>query len=203
MISYPTRYSHGRKADLPTLPDLANTVLVIWISSQDITYFNDQTAKWMKLVKQAKDSLILFAEDIAVSLDLHPVGMTEEAIKHLSDTYDMVSGDQVIRMAEFLQRHPDDSIHFACSAGVSRSGFGHFFLDVMNNKLEDVYADKTEDIVKINGELYTGKLDVTSRVKHYMPNSEYVRLAVELGYIDPEVINALPSRPPMKQTISF
>lgn len=80
--------------------------------------------------------------------------------------------------------------------GVSRSGFGHFFLDVMNNKLEDVYADKTEDIVKINGELYTGKLDVTSHVKHYMPNSEYVRLAVELGYIEPTMINNLPSYTP-------
>lgn len=203
MISYPTKYSHGCKADLPTLPDLANTVLVIWISSQDITYFNDQSAQWMTFVKNAKDSLILFAEDISVSLDLHPAGMTEEAIEHLSDTYDMPSSDQVVRMAEFLQRHSEDHIHFVCSAGVSRSGFGHFFLDVMNNRLDDVYADKTEDIVHVKGKLYKGKLDVTSHVKHYMPNSEYVRLAVELGYFEPTMINNLPSYTPKKWPIVF
>ena len=195
MIHYPTTYSHGRKADLPTLPDLADTILVLWLSSQDITYFNDQTAEWMTVVKRAKDSLILFAEDVPLSYDLRPVGMTDADIKHTSDAYDMPTGDQVVRMAEFLQRHADDKVHFACSAGVSRSGFGHFFLDVMNNRLDDVYADTTTDIV--------GKLDISSRVKHYMPNTEYIRLAIELGYIDLATINALPSRPAVKQTLTF
>ena len=157
----------------------------------------------MTVVKQAKDSLILFAEDVPLSYDLRPVGMTNADIKHTSDVYDMPTGDQVVRMAGFLQRHADDRVHFACSAGVSRSGFGHFFLDVMNNRLDDVYADTTTDIVRINGEPYTGKLDVSSRVKRYMPNVEYVRLAIELGYIDPAIINALPSRPAVKQTLSF
>lgn len=203
MTHYPTTYSHGRKADLPTLPDLADTILVLWLSSQDITYFNDQTAEWMTVVKRAKDSLILFAEDVPLSYDLRPVGMTDADIKHTSDVYDMPTGDQVVRMAEFLQRHADDKVHFACSAGVSRSGFGHFFLDVMNNRLDDVYADTITDIVRINGEPYTGKLDVSSRVKHYMPNTEYVRLAIELGYIDLAIINALPSRPAVKQTLTF
>lgn len=203
MIHYPTTYSHGRKADLSTLPDLADTVLVLWLSSQDITYFNDQTAEWMTVVKQAKASLILFAEDVPLSYDLRPVGMTDADIKHTSDVYDMPTGDQVVRMAEFLQRHADDKVHFACSAGVSRSGFGHFFLDVMNDRLDDVYADTTTDIVRINGEPYTGKLDISSRVKHYMPNTEYIRLAIELGYIDPATINALPSRPAVKQTLTF
>lgn len=196
-------YSHGRKADLSTLPDLADTVLVLWLSSQDITYFNDQTAEWMTVVKRAKDSLILFAEDVPLSYDLRPVGMTDADIKHTSDVYDMPTGDQVVRMAEFLQRHADDKVHFACSAGVSRSGFGHFFLDVMNDRLDDVYADTTTDIVRINGEPYTGKLDISSRVKHYTPNTEYIRLAIELGYIDPATINALPSRPAVKQTLTF
>lgn len=203
MIHYSTTYSHGRKADLSTLPDLADTVLVLWLSSQDITYFNDQTVEWMTVVKQAKDSLILFAEDVPLSYDLRPVGMTNADIKHTSDVYDMPTGDQVVRMVEFLQRHADDRVHFACSAGVSRSGFGHFFLDVMNNRLDDVYADTTTDIVRINGEPYTGKLDVSSRVKHYVPNTEYIRLAIELGYIDLAIINALPSRPAVKQTLTF
>lgn len=203
MTHYPTNYSHGRKADLPTSPNLPDTVLVLWLSSQDIDYFNDQTAEWMTVVKQAKDSLILFAEDVPLSYDLRPVGMTDADIKHTSDVYDMPTGDQVVRMAEFLQRHADDKVHFACSAGVSRSGFGHFFLDVMNDRLDDVYADTTTDIVRINGEPYTGKLDISSRVKHYMANVEYVRLAIELGYIDLATINALPSRPAIKQTLTF
>lgn len=67
----------------------------------------------------------------------------------------------------------------------------------------DVYADTTTDIVRSNGEPYTGKLDVSSRVKHYMPNTEYIRLAIELGYIGLATINALPSRPAIKQTLTF
>ena len=202
MTRYPTQYSHGRKADLPAL-DLSDVVLVLWLSSQDITYFNDQTAEWMTVIKQAKDSLILFAEDVPLSVDLRPASMSDADIKRVSDQYDMPTGDQVVRMAEFLQYHVDDKIHFACSAGVSRSGFGHFFLDVMNNRLDDVYADTTTDIVRVNGEAYAGKLDVSSRVKHYMPNTEYIRLAIELGYIDPATINALPSRPAIEQTLTF
>lgn len=202
MTQYPTTYSHGRKQDLPTL-DLSDTVLVLWLSSQDITYFNDQTAGWMTVVKQAKDSLILFAEDVPLSYDLRPADMSDADIKHISDLYDMPTGDQVVRLAEFLQRHADDKVHFACSAGVSRSGFGHFFLDVMNNQLDDVYADETTDVVRINGEPYAGKLNIYSQVKHYMPNTEYIRLAIELGYIDLAIINALPSRPAVKQTLTF
>lgn len=202
MTQYPTTYSHGRKQDLPTL-DLSDTVLVLWLSSQDITYFNDQTAGWMTVVKQAKDSLILFAEDVPLSYDLRPADMSDADIKHISDLYDMPTGDQVVRLAEFLQRHADDKIHFACSAGVSRSGFGHFFLDVMNNQLDDVYADETTDVVRINGEPYTEKLNIYSQVKHYMPNVEYVRLAIVLGYFDPAVLNALPPRPRRNQTLAF
>lgn len=190
-MDWPTEYTHGSKKHLGGVPHPGRTALVIWKSNQDEIADYDL----YRYMAYFKDVLIIFSDDIDVSYDLRPSRITNADLEWLYDNQDMPNANQVTRMATFLQKHKDDPIHFACDAGASRSGFGHFFLDMMNDNLEGVYADfEVSEKAYINGEEYYGKLHIWSQDKHYIPNAEYVRLAIELGYLDGYKINSLPSR---------
>jgi len=165
MIKYPTHYTHMRKDQLTTAL-VKDAALIMFMSDDHWRYGNmDEIMAAFNVVKSAKDAIIVYIDDIDVSRGhSHGHELSDDTYDSIERTLAIVTPTHIRQIMLFLQHHSDDNVIFACDAGVSRSGFGRWFLDVKNGKYDNMKAiDDTFRNIKSD--------------YRYIANAEMVRLS--------------------------
>lgn len=125
-----------------------------------------------KAINESKDYLFIKAEDVGLNWG-HENTPTME---------------QLGRIVSFLEKNKDNEILSVCDAGIARSGFVTFLLDVYNRSLPYL-------------ELFTGYEDndfafrpVNSATRNYFTCEGFTRLLFDSRYLDKEDISYIKSK---------
>lgn len=154
---YPTKYTNISKKTLMSA-NVKGKALIIFhtaeLDSIDAERYPDlYTPNVRKLAEKAHDVLYIQAEDI-------PIGWSD---KPESETPTMAD---FLAINDFLLKNHDREIIAVCDAGIARSGFVTFFLDVMNDNFEGIGYMEDYD----GGAIFvTGRRGIGSR--RYFTNS--------------------------------
>lgn len=126
---YPTIYSHCSHDKLLTL-SLQHKNVILFISDDDIRHGLSTLHKLLAHIQTASNFLVIYADDIPLDW-LHE--MPNQVFKMNAPTE-----DQFLQINDFLQQHANQELIASCSAGTSRSGFVHFYLDILNHRIQNV-----------------------------------------------------------------
>mgnify|MGYP004597686091 CR=1 FL=1 len=124
---YPTRYTNiSKRMFLET--DVTPAAIILFIPEdgyhdQPEMYPDGYIPNLKAHAETAKDVLYIPAEDVGVNWGLNFKRPTAQHFEEINN---------------FLKKNADNPILAVCDAGVSRSGFVTFFLDVKNDRLDGV-----------------------------------------------------------------
>lgn len=168
---YPTKYRHMRKSALtPKL--VADKTLIMFMS--DDNWQHGKLADNMyhlEMLRSAKHATVLYMDDIDVSVNNNPTNLSQETLDTLARDFNLASPALVEHFMRFLQKYPNDEVIFACDAGVSRSGFGHWFLDVKTGHFDGMFRMSSRRDKTFTRRTENGRIG-------YIANAELVRLAM-------------------------
>jgi hypothetical protein len=168
---YPTKYSHTRKSALT--PELvADKTLIMFMSDDNWQHGElSDNMHHLDMLRSAKQATVLYMDDIDVSVNNNPTDLSQETLDALARDFNLASPTLVEHFMRFLQKYPDDEVIFACDAGVSRSGFGHWFLDVKNGHFDGMKRMSGRRDTTFTRRTENGRIG-------YIANAELVRLAM-------------------------
>lgn len=163
-MAYPTKYQHYSHEDLQTV-DLTKKSLIYFLSREELT--RPEELKKLIHVNTAKHVLFIYAQDMPI---LAPdILDTTGLIRHA----DMPYPNQMAQIDLFLQDHADTTMIASCGAGVSRSGFVHWYLDVINNHFDGICYAR----IKHDGIVYQNDIP-NNEIGGYSANSSFVHYAM-------------------------
>lgn len=172
---YPTKYSNISKKEL-MITDVKGKALIIFITDDledidPVEYPDLYTPNVYKISEKADDSLFINAEDICLGF---------------SNKYKAPQLADFVNINNFLLKNHDKEIIAVCDAGIARSGFVTFFLDVKNNNIDDVSYQKDYN----GGSIFSvGAKKMTSR--KYFTNSALTDYMINSGVLTQEELNKI------------
>lgn len=139
MSNYPTKYINMSKDALVEYCEekdsLRQTAIILFITPANFAYgsecsitgsgelnTNNATIKSMALLSKFGDSLVIVAED------------TDE---NIGEAIPAPTKEHFIAIDEFLKRNKDKGVFAVCDAGIARSGFVSWYLDMRNSNPRD------------------------------------------------------------------
>ncbi|MDT9683438.1 hypothetical protein RND61_15420 [Streptomyces sp. TRM76323] len=183
-LKFPTIYNNFSHSELLNGVEVTDDdALILFVSMDDIRWGKDNLRKLLNVALGAKNSLVIFADDLPKEVVSYTVDMLPSL-----DNPSMPSEQHVKQIVRFLLDNPNKNIISSCSAGISRSGWVSFFLDVKNARF---------DSIKRFGESYLWSFDSKRTVVHngYNANSAFTYYAIENGLFSDEEIRALRELP--------
>lgn len=139
--AYPTMYSNASHKYLLSL-DVSQKAIILFISSDHVKHGFDGLIKLLAHVRTAKEYLIIYAEDIPYEWTLQ----TKDSFK-----YEPPTEQQFLQIDNFLKENANLEVIASCGAGTSRSGFVHWYLDVIQNNISEIIYNQERDLY-IKGE---------------------------------------------------
>lgn len=172
---YPKKYKNISKKELMR-EDVHNKALIIFITD-DLDTINPEeypdlyTPNVIKISENSYDTLFVNAEDIC---------------KGLSKDYRAPSETDFLNINNFLVRNSEKEIVAVCDAGISRSGFVTFFLDVKNDNIDDVSYQKDYN----GGSIFSvGKRGTSYR--RYLTNSALTDYLLSSNVLTPKELEKI------------
>lgn len=144
-MSYPTVYSNSSHEHL-LAQNLSNTNVVLFLSSSNIKHGLPKLQKLLDHIKTANDYLVIYAEDI-------PLSWLSEIPNDIYK-YEAPTENQFLQIDDFLKSHADKELIASCSAGTYRSGFVHFYLDVIHNHVNHLTYNPRTDRYSNGGSIF-------------------------------------------------
>lgn len=136
---FPSSYKHVSHHELLDNIKLSdNDALILFMGMDDVRWGREEYFKLLKLVKETTYSLLIFADD----LPKETIDTTIDGLVSL-DNPSMPSYEHVKQIVRFLLDNNDRNIVASCGAGISRSGWVSFFLDVKNGHYDSIRRFKS------------------------------------------------------------
>lgn len=156
---YPVVYNHLPKSQALTL-DVSNKNVIMFMSDDSWQYNVEKAKVNLEIVASAKHGLLIYAEDI---------DFENGDIEELQSRFASPNIYQMKQIDYFLRKYPDDELLAVCDAGLSRSGFVHWYLDVKSRN--------ADGMTRIDNHFINHK-------HRYVTNAEFTKLSMQFMNID-------------------